>query len=498
MFMLEQVKTILVNKKSKFQKLSDLFRLNSISLYNIILNSHLDTDNFSEKVWRILHNLTEPSLCENCKINKTKFENFIKGYRQFCSKKCTNSSEFRKQKIKNTNILKYGHTCPLNNKVVKDKSITALKNHYNINISNPGQLSIAKYKLVKNFYNVLKTDIVRNGGCEILISEKDFVKAKIENKRREEYRFKCTKCNTEFETYVYNGHVPICPTCNPTNTFKAKAETEIIEFIKSICGPIEVLQTYKGVKKTELDVFVKPYNIAFEYNGIYWHSSIYHHKNFHLDKTNRCGKFGVSLYHIFEDDWIHKKNLIKNKIRCILNSWRFKIDASNCGIRQIDKDIAQKFLNKYHIDGYVKSKVNLGIYYKNRLISMISFKKSYKKNIWELSRFANLGEFNVVGAEEKLLSYFENKFKPIQMTSYVDRCLDDKKTYERLGFNLVEEKSPKHRYAIRGIRRRNLKYNPLQLKKFDPILSKSKNLQNNNIYKIYDCGSLVFSKVYSS
>jgi len=61
----------------------------------------------------------------------------------------------------------------------------------------------------------------------------------------------------------------------------------------------------------ELDIYLPEYNVAIEFNGLYWHSELYKEKDYHLNKTLECKKKGVDLLHIFEDDWVFKQDIIK-------------------------------------------------------------------------------------------------------------------------------------------------------------------------------------------
>ena len=47
----------------------------------------------------------------------------------------------------------------------------------------------------------------------------------------------------------------------------------------------------KSLNGMELDFFLPNYNIAIEMNGLYWHSSEFVNKNYHIRKTEKA-KFG--------------------------------------------------------------------------------------------------------------------------------------------------------------------------------------------------------------
>ncbi len=47
----------------------------------------------------------------------------------------------------------------------------------------------------------------------------------------------------------------------------------------------EIIQNYK-IDRQEIDIYLPDLKIGFEFNGLYWHSSKYKDKYFHIDKTN--------------------------------------------------------------------------------------------------------------------------------------------------------------------------------------------------------------------
>ena len=88
------------------------------------------------------------------------------------------------------------------------------------------------------------------------------------------------------------------------------------------------------------------------------------------------------------------------------------------------------FLNNNHIQGNDKSQIYLGLYYNEELISVMTFgspriamgnkNKNYNKNSYELIRFCNKLNTNVVGGASKLLKYFIKNYKPEHIFSFAD------------------------------------------------------------------------------
>ena len=66
--------------------------------------------------------------------------------------------------------------------------------------------------------------------------------------------------------------------------------------------------------------------------------------------------------------------MIKNKLG--LNT---KIYARKCLVKEVSSQEARKFLEYNHLQGYANSKVRLGLYYNEELISLMTFSSSAYK-----------------------------------------------------------------------------------------------------------------------
>lgn len=73
----------------------------------IEVTNFINDDRISARVFCILNDITTQPLCE-CG-NALKFNQYSKGFFDFCSVKCSSNSKSKQDKIKQTNILKFGH-----------------------------------------------------------------------------------------------------------------------------------------------------------------------------------------------------------------------------------------------------------------------------------------------------------------------------------------------------------------------------------------------------
>jgi len=243
--------------------------------------------------------------------------------------------------------------------------------------------------------------------------------------------------------------------------------------------------------------------LAFEFNGVWWHNELNKEDNYHLNKTELCEKQGIELIQIWEDDWLYKQSIVKSMILNKLDKIENKIYATKCEIKEIvDNSLVKNFLDKNDTHGFIDSKIKIGLFYNNELISLIIFgnhrdemnKKEINEGEYELLRFCNKLDTNVMGGELKLFEYFIKNYNPNKIIAYTDRSFSQGKLYEILGFNFINKTEPNYYYVINGIRKNKLNYRKDTLIKegFDPNKTEHEIMLDRKIYRIYDSGNLKY------
>jgi hypothetical protein len=193
------------------------------------------------------------------------------------------------------------------------------------------------------------------------------------------------------------------------------------------------------------------------------------------------------------------KSVIKSKLG--LNE---RIFARKCMIKQVDNDIKTDFLINNHLQGNCSSSINIGLYYNNELVSLMTFGKSrYNKAYeYELIRYCNKCDLNVIGGASKLLAHFVKYYTPKSIISYANRRWSDGNMYKKLGFDLNSISLPNYFYFNKSEcnlhSRLKFQKHKLQslLSNYDESLSETENMYNNEYRKIYDCGNYVFIKKF--
>ena len=281
-------------------------------------------------------------------------------------------------------------------------------------------------------------------------------------------------------------------------------ENDIYRFISSVVpSNIDVKQNDRTILNgKELDIYIPFKKIAYEINGLYWHSENGRgvKKRYHLNKYKSCLYNKIRLIHIFENEWVYKKDIVKSIIRNSLGCVEEKIYARLCDIKPVAELEKVEFLNSNHIQGNDQSKVKYGLYYGGKLVSMMTFGISRfdKKIQWEIVRFCNKLNTSVVGGAAKLYQHFIKKHNPSSVVSYCDKRFFTGNLYINIGMKQLKSTPPNYFYFHKNkpvpINRQNFQKHKLKklLPIFDIKLTEWQNMQLNGYDRIWDCGHLKY------
>ena len=297
-------------------------------------------------------------------------------------------------------------------------------------------------------------------------------------------------------------------------TKTSKGENDLRDFL--LAEGVTVKQsTRKLLNGIEIDLFLPDYNIGIEYNGNLYHTENYGNKgfNYHLNKTKIATDNGIKLYHIFEDEWMLRNEIVKNKLLHIINkNYAIKLHARKCNIVEINHNVKSEFLNKYHIQGDDHSNYFLGAYHDDILVAVMTFnnkrnlnkEKNHSNSTYELTRYCTNNDYVINGIASKLLKHFIIDKQPKKIISFADRRwtpLFNNNLYTKLGFNLVKILKPDYTYfdksAHRSKRLHKFGFGKNAIKKrFPEIYDNSKTewemMQELRYDRIWDCGKFKY------
>lgn len=291
--------------------------------------------------------------------------------------------------------------------------------------------------------------------------------------------------------------------CQKCGMLFSHNEIEIGDYIASIIGEGNIIRNDRTVLGgNELDIYIPSKNIAFEFDGLYWHSEIKKpDKKYHLNKTDICLSKGIQLIHIFEDEWVNKKEICKSRILNLLGESN-RIFARKCTIVEISKQDAKMFFNENHIQGNVNASIIYGLKYNDDIVAMMSF-GGLRKNMgqnntngsFEMLRFCNKQGYNIIGGASKLFKHFIKNNNPNEIISYADRRWSNGNLYEKIGFSYSHKSEPSYFYVINGERKNRFGYRKdILISKYgcSPTDTEHNFCFSQGWYRIYDCGTKVY------
>lgn len=403
-----------------------------------------------------------------------------------------------------TNIKIYGSSSPISNKEVRKKfQETLMKNH---GVTNPYYIPNAEEKRKKTNLdrygseNVMLSEIIREKVKATTIKnfgvdnpmKSDKVKERLKENNLKKYNvanpmllpeIKQKAADKLFESFREKGN-------------KSKEELEVRQFIESLG-----FETTTGkVNNQQIDIEVIGANIGIEYNGLKWHNEealISNGKKkprrYHLDKTLEYQRQGKRLIHIFSNEWLESKEQVKSFLRSALGKNEIIIYARNTELRNVPKEEAREFLNKYHI---LKAppviKYAIGLYKDGELLCMVTLAPHHRKGSeLTLNRFIGKENVTVTGGLSKLTKYILNNYG--EVTTLVDRCISEGDNWEKCGWKKEHVSRPDYFYynpkthkVIGKQSRQKAKINT------PPGMTEAEHAKLDGLVRVWDCGKIRF------
>lgn len=252
------------------------------------------------------------------------------------------------------------------------------------------------------------------------------------------------------------------------------------------------------IKPLELDFILPDFNVAIEYNGLYWHSDIFKEDDYHLKKHFMCVEKGIRLISINEDEWHEKSNVIKSKILNLVGKSDKGLPAHKLQLRTITSLEANEFCNQYHIQGEPISELiySIGAFAGNELIGIMSFSEINSEI--EIVRFCHDGMiYN--GLFSKMLNYVKEHNFWKKIIAYADLRYSEGNVYEVNGFKAVDILEPDYKFTKnyktfdKNIFSKEVLKNVFDLEDhYINSTSLEDIMKDNGFFKIYDCGKIKY------
>lgn len=356
-----------------------------------------------------------------------------------------------KQKISDTNIEKYGVANPMQSDCIKAKVAQTCSERYgtrNYGSSNEAIFNRVSDPLKFDKFLQFKSDV------------RDYIET---NFKKPTLWDIADNIGVTISTVSYYVNLNSCQDLIKYRPLLM--EDQVYKFVCNICKDYNVERHNRtAIAPFEIDIYIPELKLGFEVNPTYTHNSsistIWSNKiidrNYHKNKTVACNKVGIHLFHIFGYQWNHKQDIVKSMICVLCGAIPNKVYARNTVIREVSDSNSRYFLNQNHIQGYTKSKIRLGLYLDDTLVSLMTFShprgslgynKKYDSDVWELTRFCSLKDTIVVGGASKLFKYFISNNKFSKIISFSDSSYADGGVYKILGFNASSTTPPNYTWV---------------------------------------------------
>ncbi len=276
-------------------------------------------------------------------------------------------NELRMAKSRRTCLERYGTPYVTSTKQMHEKAKETYQERYGcdhylqrVDLRTESIEKIHKNKR-KNYYNKFLQKL-ENKNLQLLSSYDYYVDSVATDNK---LQYKCLTCGTIFETIESNPKQLYCPTCVATS--KSTREKQLRLMINQYC------KTHNNIRSInthyELDVYSEDYNVAFEYNGLYFHSTYKHEKDYHINKSKTFNSLGISVIHVFEYDFVHHLPAVENNIKLYLQQFG-ELVCGNVDLIAIDE--YNKFVNTYCFKN-PECQYHLGLWNNDNLIAVAGY-----------------------------------------------------------------------------------------------------------------------------
>lgn len=430
---------------------------------------------------------------------------------------CNNTRSILPKFLLNSGIGNKCDVCVPENSIVKKPVWTKEQEQFlidNYSILTGEELAIKLNKTRKAIFNKgsrlkLKKDSISRGRGQLI--SLDLANIKLRNKFPELTLLTYTKTHDNCEvlssicghvssynySYLTNSDVfkYTCKLCVPAGI--SGPEKELLNFIKENYSGWIIENDRINIAPQELDIVLPDLGLAFEYNGIYWHSDKHKSKSYHIDKTNLLkSNMGYQLIHVNSDEWENKQDIVKSRILSLLGK-STRIHARKCVLKEIG--FPRDFLSANHLQGFGSpSTINLGLFYADELVATMTFSKPRFTSSfdYELVRYCSKLNTNIVGGASKLLAYFNNHYVG-SIVSYSDKRWSEGNLYKKLGFEYSHTSDPNYRYYKGSSSLSRYQCQKHKLSTLFPTIyadekTEAQIMDEAGYYRVYDCGNDVW------
>jgi hypothetical protein len=254
-------------------------------------------------------------------------------------------------------------------------------------------------------------------------------------------KIQCKKCNNIMHTtLIKNNEKPICRKCFPSSKYSS-INLFAQDYIKSIYDGEMLTNNRSLIRPYEIDIFLSEYQIGFEMDGNYFHSTGFGGKetDYHIMKTKLAHDKGIRMIHIFEDEVEYNGRVLKSFIDRTLGKSKLIQYPQDLDINiNIDVDVRINFIKENSLYDYIKSDFDIVLSNGDDIIYMVCIRVDSNNNFTIVNEITKLN-YNIINGFNLIinhilethdvnrlkyisnirlngLGYLDNKFKSISIT----------------------------------------------------------------------------------
>lgn len=262
---------------------------------------------------------------------------------------------------------------------------------------------------------------------------------------------------------------------------------EIVKYILEI-SPEESIET--GVH--EASIYLPDRNLAIDYNGI---SDTNKDPKADRRKRDRVTEKGIDFLAIWEDQWLHRKEVVKSHLRSRLGLVTEKVMARKCSIEPVTSSEANQFFEDNHIQGGCPLSEAFALKYGGKIVACVGLTKS--KDSYVLSRYAT--SVSVPGGHSRLVSHVESVLDYDRLVTFADLGYSSGELYRKTGWAFDKEIPPDYSYKVGTKRVHKFNYRRSRFARdpnlvYDENMTEAQMAEANNLLRVYDYGKIRFTK----
>lgn len=306
-------------------------------------------------------------------------------------------------------------------------------------------------------------------------------------------QWRCSGCGHEWATQpnyrCYQGYG--CPNCSLKGT--SNAEQSLAEFVSGLVPIMTNVRGLLGDTNYEVDIWIPSHNIGIEFNGLHWHQEKYVGRDYHAEKSRLAEDNGITLFHIWEDQWRDNRTVVENVLQHKLGlSDQKTIGARQCTVATLTAAQVKAILEDNHLQGFTHATRHFGLIH-DEVVAVMSIHKR-KAGEYELTRFAS--STRVPGGFSKLLKHAIEWIREDgggTIVTFSDNSYATGQVYQDAGFTLDRALKPDYSYVVNKTRQHKFLYRKKRFEKdpnlkFEPGLTERELAAYNSIPRIYDAG----------